>query len=562
MTRHVPRQARAPISERPAEPLPVQCLAVPGGDAMRFSVGIDWASAAHAVCILDQTGRVHWQGAVPHTADGLADLLARLRRFRRRGSLRVALERPSGLLVDTLLDAGLEVVRIHPIALKASRPRYSAAGAKSDPGDAFILADLLRTDGHRFRPLHPPSDDTRALRALVRGRDDLVAQRIALANQLRALLERFWPGAAAIFADVDSPIALAFLARYPTPDSAARLGEQRLAQFLGQHAYCGRRPVVELLARLRTAPASQVGEAEAEASGDLVRALVAVLSPLAAHLRHLSAAIAAALAQHPDGPLVQSLPRSGAVNAAQILAELGDDRARFPTDEQFAAEAGLAPVTHASGQHRAVVFRWACNKRLRRAVTTFADNSRHASRWAALVYQRARARGCRHQHAIRIRARARAHEGGARHAKRGDGDQPHHGGAHAAHQRRHVGRQPARDVERREQDEDDAAGDDHRRETAEGAGHAGQAVTERDREVRERRPGQELREREVLEELVDAHPAPARHERLVEERSAAAADGEDAGQREGAHDLRDGHGRGHALTRESEGAPSPARGRW
>src|SRR5207247_123459 len=267
MTRHVPRQARAPISERPAEPLPVQCLAVPGGDAMRFSVGIDWASAAHAVCILDQTGRVHWQGAVPHTADGLADLLARLRRFRRRGSLRVALERPSGLLV---------------------------------------------------------------------------AQRIALANQLRALLERFWPGAAAIFADVDSPIALAFLARYPTPDSAARLGEQRLAQFLGQHAYCGRRPVAELLARLRRAPTSQVGAAEADASGDVVRALIAVLSPLVAHLQQLSAAIAAALAQHPDGPLVQSLPRSGAVNAAQILAELGDDRARFPTDDQFAAEAGLA----------------------------------------------------------------------------------------------------------------------------------------------------------------------------------------------------------------------------
>ena len=113
---------------------------------MRFSVGIDWASAAHAVCILDQTGRVHWQGAVPHTADGLADLLARLRRFRRRGSLRVALERPSGLLVDTLLDAGLEVVPIHPNALKASRPRYSAAGAKSDPGDAFIRFTSTRSN--------------------------------------------------------------------------------------------------------------------------------------------------------------------------------------------------------------------------------------------------------------------------------------------------------------------------------------------------------------------------------------------------------------------------------
>ena len=129
----------------------------------------------------------------------------------------------------------------------------------------------------------PALDDTRALRALVRGRDDLVTQRVALANQLRALLERFWPGAAAIFADVDSPIALAFLARYPTPLSAARLGEKRLAQFLGQHAYCGRRPVGDLLARLRTAPASQVGEAEAEASGDLVRALVAVLTPSVSH---------------------------------------------------------------------------------------------------------------------------------------------------------------------------------------------------------------------------------------------------------------------------------------
>lgn len=373
---------------------------------MRFFVGIDWASQAHAVCVLDDAGRLHWQGAVPHTAEGLTELLGRLRRFRARGALQVALERPSGLLVDTLVEAELAVVPIHPNALKASRPRYSAAGGKSDPGDAFILADLLRTDGHRFRPRRPPSDDTRALRALVRGRDDLVAQRLALANQLRALLERFWPGAAASFADVASPIALAFLTRYPTPHSAARLGEKRLAQFLGQHAYCGRRPVAELLARLRTAPASQVGEAEAEASSEVVRALVAVLTPLVTHLQLLSAAITAALPQHPDGPLVQSLPRSGAVNAAQILAELGDDRARFPTAEHLAAEGGLAPITHASGKHHAVVFRWACNKRLRRALTTFADNSRHASQWAALVYQRARARGCRHPHAIRILARA------------------------------------------------------------------------------------------------------------------------------------------------------------
>lgn len=373
---------------------------------MRFFVGIDWASQAHAICIIEDTGRRCWEGPVAHTAEGLTELLGHLRRFRRRGPVRIALERPSGLLVDTLVEAGFEVVPIHPNALKASRPRYSAAGGKSDPGDAFILADLLRTDGHRFRSLHTVGDDTRALRALVRGRADLVAHRVALANQLRALLERFWPGAAGLFADIDSPIALAFLTRYPTPHSAARVGEKRLAQFLRQHAYCGRRPVGELLARLRRAPASPVGEAEAEASGEIVRALVAILTPLVAHLQQLAGAIDAALTQHPDGPLVQSLPRSGSVNAAQILAELGDDRARFPSDEQFAAEAGLAPVTHASGKHRAVVFRWACNKRLRQAITTFADNSRHASRWAAAIYQRARARGCRHQHAVRILARA------------------------------------------------------------------------------------------------------------------------------------------------------------
>src|SRR5438034_10426152 len=270
----------APISERPAGPLTAQCLAVPGRRAMNFVVGLDWASQAHAVCFRAATGQVGWQGSVEHSADGLAELLRRLARFGPPASLPVALERPSGLIVDTLMDAGYRVVPIHPNALKASRPRYSAAGGKSDPGDAFILGDLLRTDGHRFPALRPPSDETRALRALVRGRDDLVTQRIALANQLRTLLERFWPGAAAIFVDVDSAIALAFLTRYPTPHSAARLGEKRLAQFLAQHAYSGRRPVVALLARLRTAPASQVGEAEAEASGDLVRALVAVLTPL------------------------------------------------------------------------------------------------------------------------------------------------------------------------------------------------------------------------------------------------------------------------------------------
>src|SRR5688500_15701460 len=153
MKRRVPTQPRAPISERPAGPLTLQCLAVPRSCAMRFFVGIDWASHTHALCLLDEEGRVRWHAAVPHTAAGLATVVCQLRRWHRRGSFRIALERPSGLLVDTLVAAGFDVVPIHPNVVKASRPRYAAAPGKSDPGDALLLADLLRTDGHRFRTL-------------------------------------------------------------------------------------------------------------------------------------------------------------------------------------------------------------------------------------------------------------------------------------------------------------------------------------------------------------------------------------------------------------------------
>jgi transposase len=373
---------------------------------MRVFVGIDWASAEHAVCVLDESGRVRARLPVAHTTEGLALLQKQLRRFGASAAVPVAIERPSGLLVDTLVAAGFPVVPIHPNIVKASRARYRAAAGKSDPHDAYILADLLRTDGHRFRRLQPQGDDTRALQALVRGREDFVKTRVALTNQLRALLESFWPGAAALFADLASPIALAFLARYPTPHSAAGLGEKRLAAFLAHHAYSGRRSVAELLARLRQAPAGHAGDLEAEAKGDLVRALVGVLSALGTELQRVSATVTHAVAEHPDGEILMSFPRAGRVNAAQILSELGDQRERFATEAQLAAEAGVAPVTHTSGKHRGVAFRWACNKRLRRAVVTFADNSRHAAPWAADVYARARARGCDHPHAVRILARA------------------------------------------------------------------------------------------------------------------------------------------------------------
>jgi transposase len=373
---------------------------------------LDWGGTAHAVCVVDGAGQVVARIEARHDDAGLVDMLARLRKIALPGELPIAIERPSGLVVDALIKAGHPVIPIHPNVVNACRPRYRAAGGKSDPGDAYMLADVLRTDGHRFRPLSPMADEIKALRALVRGRDDLVAQRVALANQLRSLLEGFWPGAVAIFADIDSPIALAFVARYPTPDSASRLGDQaraggekRLASFLAQHAYCGRRSRGELLARLHAAPKGLVG-VEADAKGELVGVLAAVLERLVHAIAKLSARIEQAIADLPDGQIVMSFPRAGRICAAQILSELGNVRERFQTEDQLAAEAGVAPVTHASGKSRGVVFRWACNKNLRVAITCFADNSRHASGWAAGIYTRARDRGCKHAHAVRILARA------------------------------------------------------------------------------------------------------------------------------------------------------------
>ncbi len=373
---------------------------------MKLFAGLDWGGASHAVCVVDEGGKILDRFESTHDAEGLAKLKTRLAQHASPAELPIAVERPTGLIIDTLIDAGHPVVPVHPNVVKACRPRYSAAGGKSDLGDSFLLADILRTDGHRFRHLTPQSDALKALRAFVRTRDDLVAQRVSLANQLRSLLESFWPGAVAIFADIDSPIALDFICRYPSPESATRLGEKRLAAFLAQHQYCGRRPASELLARLRRAPVGLAGPLESEAKSELAQALVMVLKRLVEQLATLSSRIEHEVAQLPEGKIVMSFPRAGRINAAQIVVELGDVRERFLSEDQLAAEAGTCPVTRESGKSRGVTFRWACNHRLRRAICTWADNSRHSSAWASDIYRRARARGCDHPHAVRILARA------------------------------------------------------------------------------------------------------------------------------------------------------------
>ncbi len=378
-------------------------LALP--EAQVFT-GIDWAAAAPAVCVMNAAGTIVAEFTIEHSADGIAGLVRRLARFGNPADMPVAIERPDGRLVDLLLEAGHPVVPVKPNAIKAWRDGEVLSGAKSDAGDAAVIAEYLRLRYHRLAPAVPYSGETRAVRTVIRTRGDLVDMRVAATNQLAALLDAHWPGAKAIFADVESPISLEFLTRYPTPASARHLGEKRMAAFLVKHGYSGRRTPAQLLERLRSAPAGTTGEALTEALRDAVLALAAVLTALNAAVKDLDRSAAAHLGEHPDGQIFTSLPRSGQINAAQMLAEWGDCRPAYEHPDSVAALAGCTPVTKESGKHRAVHFRWACNKRFRQAMTTFADNSRHASPWAAKIYNDARRAGKDHPHAVRVLARA------------------------------------------------------------------------------------------------------------------------------------------------------------
>jgi transposase len=368
------------------------------------TAGIDLASEEHRLLVVDGDGRQLEQRRISHSEGGIEALLQRLLAL---GVARVAIEQPNGLVVDRLLDAGIQVVPVHPNQLAAARDRYRSGG-KSDGFDAYVLAELARTDMHRFRLLQPNSDETKALRTLTRTREDLVEQKVALANQLRAQLDAFWPGARQIFADVDSPIGLAFLERYPSPADTRGLGAKRLAGFLARNGYSGRRSADELLERLRTAPQGRSGEAEQEARRAAVLALVAALKPLVEQIRLLTSQIAGAIRAHDDGHIFLSLFRDpkSVVTAAELLAEIGDNRARHNSSASLEAIAGQAPVAVESGKKKVARFRWACNKNLRDAVSVLADSSRKHNPWAADIYQRARARGHDHPHAIRILGRA------------------------------------------------------------------------------------------------------------------------------------------------------------
>ncbi len=245
------------------------------------------------------------RNTIEHSAAGLRELVAVLART---GAAEVAIERPDGPVVDALLGAGITVVVISPNQLKNLRSRYGSAGNKDDRFDAFVLADTLRTDRARLRPLVPDSPATAALRATCRARKDLVSHRVAVANQLREHLKRVFPGAVGLFADLDSAISLTFLTRFDCQDRADWLTPKRLGAWLDSVGYPGRTDPGTLHARLTTAPRGATGQ-EGTTHAHITRALVATLTTLVEQIAVLSKQIGEQLASHTDAHIFTSLPR-------------------------------------------------------------------------------------------------------------------------------------------------------------------------------------------------------------------------------------------------------------
>lgn len=374
----------------------------PNASAARVCAGLDWAKDDHAVCIIDSDGQVLDRFTIEHTTAGLKRLV---RTLLTAGVDEIGIERGDGPVVEALLQAEFTVLVISPNQVKNLRSRYGSAGNKDDRFDAYVLADVVRTDRRRLTPLTRSTAATRALRSSVRARRDLVTHRVGVANQLRAHLQIVFPAAAGLFAAIDSSISLSFIERYPTQTKADWLTPTRLANWLRTVAYSGRTSPDVLHTRLLAAPRGTT-DTDSDAHARTTMAFVAVLRTLNTQIDTLHDAIAAQLDVHPDAPIVTSLPRSGMLRAARLLAEIGDARGRFPTADALACLAGVAPSTRQSGKVKAVTFRWSADHHLRDALCDFAADSRHANPWAADLYNRARARGHDHPHAVRILGRA------------------------------------------------------------------------------------------------------------------------------------------------------------
>lgn len=369
---------------------------------MGITCGIDWAEAHHDVAIIDERGVVLACQRIASDAGGFGELMRILaEQSDDVAAVPVAIETNKNLLVVALQAAGNPVYAINPRAVARYRERHSQAGKKSDPGDALVLADILRTDRHRHRPLPQISENGLAIKALARQHQEAIWAMHQTTSRLRSVLLEFYPQALQAFPQLKHKAALTVLAAVPTPDAGECLTARRLVALLHR---CGRRNDPALVARilndLRT-PALRQAPSVERALGRTVVGLVGIVVSMESAVEELEVALAEEFERHPLAAVLRSAPGLGSVLAARVLAEVGDDPTRFASAQSLRAFAGTAPITRSSGRSRFVNARRVRNKRLDDACHWWAFSMLTKSPGARALYDRRRAAGDSHNAALR-----------------------------------------------------------------------------------------------------------------------------------------------------------------
>jgi transposase len=372
----------------------------------RVFAGHDWAEAHHDVFVEDDTGRRLAAARLPEGFEGVRrfhELVAE--HIAAPGEVLVATETDRGLFVGALVAAGYQVIAVNPLSTSRYRERLSTSGAKSDPGDARVLAELARVDGHNHRRIAGDTDLAEAVKVLARAHQTMIWTRQRHTNQIRSTLREFYPVALDAFDDLASADALAVLAVAPTPTLGRGLSRAKIASALRRGGR--QRRVEERAAQIQAclrAEHLQAPPLVAQAMGASVAALVAVTVALVAQIHRLEAELADRFEQHPDAKIIRSLPGLGTILGARALGEFGDDPNRFCDAKSRKNYAATSPITRASGKHRVVLARYARNRRLADVCHLWAFAALSASPGARAFYDQRRARGDTHNRALRALA--------------------------------------------------------------------------------------------------------------------------------------------------------------
>lgn len=369
-------------------------------------LGVDWAEAQHDVWLMDEAGATLARARVPEGVQGLRrvhELVgAHQDETATPADVAVGLETDRGLLVRGLLAAGYVLYAVNPLAVARYRERHATSGAKSDPHDAKVLADLVRTDRHNHRPLEPDSELAEALQVLARAHQGMVWSRQRRVAGLRSALREYYPGALVAFPELGAPEALEVLALAPTPQAGRGLSRSQIAGALRR---AGRsRRVEERAAEIQAALRAEHPEAPplvAEAFGRAAAAGCAIARALAEQAGVLERELAERFSQHPDAAILAGLPGLGPVLGARVLGEFGDAPGRYAEARRRKNYAGTSPITRASGRSRVVLARHARNRRLADACYLWAFCSLTQSPGARRYYDALRARGKTHRQALR-----------------------------------------------------------------------------------------------------------------------------------------------------------------